>query len=158
MKIILIVIPEKVIKEEFPWFQESMGEYAVRTYVIRKPEIIAENLELLGIDVWFSKWGDEKGEKFVEDGGEADLVFRNGKTYYIVETKRRHRYNSGREQVERAVECFKSDMEMHKQEYDEAIAVLITTSPYIEVPDRDDEWGEKRDAMESERSEIDDPK
>jgi len=126
VKRILVVLPEKMLKDELCWFEDNMGEYAVRTYLIKKPEIIAENLELEGIDAWFHKY---KEEKLVEESGEADLVFRSNNTYYIVETKRRLKYKPGWEQVLRAVECFRSDARINEQDYDEVIAVLVTTDP-----------------------------
>jgi len=132
IKRIVRVIPEKMLKEELHWFQEKMGEFAVRTYVIRKPEIIAKNLELIGINVRFDKYRDEE-KKFVEESGEADLVFKSNKTYYIVETKRPLQYKSGWEQVIRAVECFQSEMKMNKQKYDDVFAVLVTTDPFAET-------------------------
>ena len=131
VKRILVVIPEKMLREELHWFQEDMGEYAVRTYLIKKPEVIAENLELLGINAWFYKYKDEKKE-IVEESGEADLIFKSNNTYYVVETKRPYQAKSGWDQVLRAVECFLSEMEMNKQKYDEVFAVLVTTDPYGE--------------------------
>jgi hypothetical protein len=131
-KRILRVIPEKMLREELGWFQEKMGEFAVRTYIIRKPEIIAKNLELIGINARFCIYKDED-KKIEEESGEADLVFKSNKTYYLVETKRPLQYKSGWTQVLRAVECFQSEMEMNRQEYEEVFAVLVTTDPFAEI-------------------------
>lgn len=128
IKGILVVIPEKMLKQELCWFQEDMGEFAVRTYLINNPEIITKNLKLAGINAWFYKYRDEEKE-FIEDKGEADLVFRDNKTYYIVETKRYWKFKPGWKQVLRAVKCFCRDAEINRRNYNEVIAVLVTTDP-----------------------------
>jgi len=130
---IQIVIPEKMLEKELHYFQgtmhECMSEYAVRTYLIRKPETIADDLELIGINARFYKY---KEYPVIEKSGEADLVFKNSDTYYLVETKRYWKFKAGWKQILRAVECFKSEMQMNKQKYNEAIAVLVTTDPFSE--------------------------
>jgi hypothetical protein len=128
VKRILIVFPEETLAHELSWFHENMGKFAVRTCILRKPEIIASNVELLGINAWFYKYKDEKKE-YIEEMGEADLVLKSDKTYYLVETKRPTQFKSGWEQVLRARECFISEMEARKMKYDEVIAVLATTDP-----------------------------
>jgi len=132
IKRILIVIPEKMIEQELPWFHENMGEYAVRTYISRNPEIIAKNIELLGINAWFYKYKNENRE-YVEESGEADLVFRSDKTYYLVETKRPWQFKSGWEQVLRASECFINETKARGIECDDVIVVLVTTDPSMET-------------------------
>ena len=61
VKRILVVIPEKMLREELHWFQEDMGEYAVRTYLIKKPEVIAEKGENVNQIL------TESEKRFIED-------------------------------------------------------------------------------------------
>jgi hypothetical protein len=138
LKRIQIFIPERFLQEELPWFQMNMGEYAVRTYLIRKPETIAENLELVGINVNFDKRTEKEG--VVEESGEADLIFRTANTYYIVETKRPYQAQSGWNQLLTAVECFRSEMKMNNQKHDDVIAVFVSTDPRSESLEKEDPY------------------
>jgi len=130
IKRMALVIPEKTIEQELPLFHDYMREYAVRTYLIKKPEILDNNLELLGINASFDKRNDD-GK--VEKSGEADLIFGRHKTYYLVETKWNFQFKEGWEQILKASECFISEMKVKRLRYGEVIAVVVSTDPSAKV-------------------------
>jgi hypothetical protein len=120
---ILIEIPEKDLLNEFGWFRQGMGECAIRTYLIKHPHIIEQGLSLndfLGFSIWF------------KSTQEADMVFRREGIYYIIETKQKGKYYRRWGYLRKTVECFEAEMKDRKEEIQEIVAVLATSSEAVE--------------------------
>ena len=116
---IMIEIPEKDLEKEFGWFRREMGEYAVRVFLIKHPNIIETELRLehfVGLNVFFASTQ------------EADMLFCRHGTYYIVETKQKGKYSKGWEYLRATVECFEAEMKKHGEDFQEIVAVLATSS------------------------------
>jgi hypothetical protein len=125
---IMIEIPEKHLTDEIGWFRDGMGEDAVRTYLLKHPDIIEPDFNIqnfLGLGIWFTSY-DEEG--LVKDSKEVDMLFERNGTYYIVETKQKGKYYRGWQYVILAVECFEADMRKHSKEFHGIVAVLATSS------------------------------
>jgi len=128
----MIEIPEKDLTRDIGWFRDGMGEDAVRTYLLKHPNIIETGLEyrnFLGMGVWFRKYGEDD---LARESNEADMLFGKDGTYYIIETKQKGKYYRGWQYVRLTVECFEADMEKHNQEVHEVVAVLATSSETVQ--------------------------
>ena len=52
----MIEIPEEDLRKEFRWLRQGMGEWAVRAYLVKHPQIIEKSLNLeylVGFNIWF---------------------------------------------------------------------------------------------------------
>ncbi|MEM3697928.1 MAG: hypothetical protein QXQ94_10635 [Candidatus Bathyarchaeia archaeon] len=116
---LLIEIPEKDIKEELGLFYkvaEKWGEPLVWTYLVKHPDKIEPNLELLGVGELYHPWL-KKGQPH-----RLDLLFRKGNVYYPVEVKHaKPNWN----QLDQEVKCFEQALNNEGIQFDDIVPVLI---------------------------------
>lgn len=127
----MIEIPEEDLTKDIGWFRKAMGEDAIRTYLLKHPNVIETGLgyrNFLGIGVWFRKYGKDG---LGRESNEADMLFGKNGTYYLVDTKQKGKYYKGWQYVRLTVECFEADMEKHNQKVREVVAVLATSSETV---------------------------
>jgi hypothetical protein len=65
----------------------GQGEAYARTYVLKDPECIEEGLEFLGLEVGFPDGPELNSNEGAKRVVLADVLYRKGNRYYIVETK-----------------------------------------------------------------------
>jgi len=111
-------IPERDIKKELGWFYERWGEDAVKTYLVKNPQMIDKDLILVGVgELWHPPPNSGMRSR------RSDLIFRKDDIYYVVEVKTRRRY--AWKQLFEEVACFERDMKEHNQHCEEIVPVLV---------------------------------
>lgn len=119
---LLIEIPEKRVMDELGAFYkvaERWGQQVAWTYLVKHPDMIEPNLELLGVgELWHPRAPRlKKG-----DPQRIDLLFRKGNVYYPVEVMPRKKMWN---QLSKEVECFKYAMKEQRVQYEEIVPVLV---------------------------------
>ncbi len=105
MEGVSISIPWAEAKKEFEWIDVGQGESYARSYLLKHPETIATGLEFLGVEVVIPD-----GTRLDSFGHPkvwlADVLFRKGNCYYVVETEESVNLESkGRMEAERNAKC-----------------------------------------------------
>lgn len=129
-----IVVPTKQLRSEFGWLYDKWGEHAVKTYVVKHPEIksmIDKDAHIVGVgELEFSPQ---------KPGGphSLDILLCKGKTYYAVEVKNRgSQLQFAWNQLHAEVLCFQEDMKKHGQPYDKIVPVLVSVSDDVSRPEK----------------------
>ncbi|MEM3641675.1 MAG: hypothetical protein QXH37_07130 [Candidatus Bathyarchaeia archaeon] len=116
---LLIEIPKKDVKEELGLFYkvaEKWGERLVWTYLVKHPDKIEPDLELLGVGELYHP-PLKKGQFH-----NLDLLFRRGNIYYPVEVK----YDKlNWNQLYQEVTCFEQALINERIQFDEIVPVLV---------------------------------
>jgi hypothetical protein len=118
-KVLWISIPKRDIELDLGWWlctSPQGGEEAVRSYIIRHPQIIERGLDFLSVEL------------YLEGSSRVDVLFRKEKTYYIVEAKyEKWTEKVVRKQVLQEVEALRNTLERKRVNFERIMPVVVTS-------------------------------
>ena len=125
LKTVKLSLPWPDVRREFRWTDVAQGEAYVRTYLLKHPDLIATGMEFLGIEIVIPDGPELLPNGSPKKNVQADMLYRKGNRYYLVETKETTKLMpGGLKEAEHNAECLDEHLKRNGREAD-VVPVLV---------------------------------